>query len=159
MKRIYFFLAAVGVVAAVSPATAGWVAGMVEDEGGPIMQAYVEAGDADIPSDLRLQCLADARVGVRYGMGSDLTAGTVMTGGDQYIFSFSIDGSTRQLSMQLEEMDGAFAAYLKIDDPLFRSLRAGRSLSIDDPTEVYHPVTFSLQGSARAIDQLETACR
>jgi hypothetical protein len=60
--------------------------------------------------------------------------------------------------MQLEEMDGAFAAYLLKSDGLFRALAAGGDLSIDDPTGLYRTVSFTLEGSAHAIGELLDAC-
>ena len=47
---------------------AGWESGMVEDEGGPAMMAWVYGEGGDVPPELRMLC-GDG-VSLRYGMGS-----------------------------------------------------------------------------------------
>lgn len=160
MKPLMFV--AVGFSLAIFASTAakaGWQARLVDEEGGPIMQAYVEGGAAEIPADLRLQCLSSTEIGVRYGYGSDLSADVQLPADGPLTFTLFIDGKARKVSMQLEEMDGAFAAYLPKGDSLFGDLAGGSALSIDDPTGLYHAVSFTLEGSSRAIAALVDACR
>ena len=52
---------------------AGWESGMVEDEGGPVMQAWVLADDGDVPPELRMMC--GDEVMLRYGQGTSLGEG------------------------------------------------------------------------------------
>jgi hypothetical protein len=138
---------------------AAWHSGMVDDEGGQIFQAYVETGDAEYPTDLRLQCLGDGQISVRYGYGSDMSADVELPSDGPLTFTFTIDETRWTIPMQLEEMDGAFAAYMPKTDSLFSGLASGSALSIDDPTGLYHPVRFTLEGSGRALGALRDSCR
>jgi hypothetical protein len=73
-------------------AGAAWQAGMIDDEGGPVMQAYVEAGTGDDPAELRLQCIAGSQIGVRYTSGSELSADIELPSNGPVMFSLAIDG-------------------------------------------------------------------
>lgn len=140
-------------------AVAAWHSGMIDDEGGQVFEAYVETGDAEIPTALRLQCLADSQIGVRYGYGSDMSADVELPAEVPLRFTFTIDGTRWTIPMRLEEMDGAFAAYMSTGDEFFTALASGSELSIDDPTGLYHPVRFTLDGSGRALGALLDLCR
>lgn len=145
-------------IAGTVSAMAVWQSGMVDDEGGPAMQAWVEAGTADVPADLRLMCLSEQQISIRYGVGSDLPTDAVLPVG-ALTFRFTIDGRELVLPMQLEEMDGAFAAYLPLGGELVSALAKGRNLEINDPTGLYHPVSFTLDRAAASIGALRKHCR
>ena len=52
---------------------AGWESGMVEDEGGPVMMAWVQAEGGDVPPELRMMC--GDQLNLRYGQGTSLGEG------------------------------------------------------------------------------------
>jgi hypothetical protein len=143
--------------AALSPAAfaAGWESGMVEDEGGPAMMAWVYAGSGEVPPELRMMC-GDG-VNLRYGQGSDGDeAAEPMT--EPLIFTFDFGETSIPLSMQYEEMDGMFAAYFPLDAPILALLRSAASVSVDDPTGAWHEQAFTLEGSNKAIGALLATC-
>ena len=47
---------------------AGWESGMVEDEGGSVMMAWVYGTGGDVPPELRMMC--GDQVNLRYGQGT-----------------------------------------------------------------------------------------
>jgi hypothetical protein len=102
-------------------ALAGWESGMVEDEGGPTMMAWVEGEGGDVPPELRMMC--GDQVNLRYGMGSGPGEG-VAPGGEPLPFTFDFGDATITLDMQYEEMDGAHAAYFAVDAPILGLLRS-----------------------------------
>lgn len=135
---------------------AGWESGMVEDEGGPVMQAWVEGeGGGDVPPELRMMCFD--QVNLRYSMGSGPAEGAEMpTEPLDFVFDFGTQKVT--LSMQMEEMDGAFAAYIPKTDPTIDLLKSGSAVTVNDPTGLYHPQEFPLSGSSRALATLVKSC-
>ena len=140
------------------PATAhaaGWESGMVEDEGGPVMQAWVEAAGGDVPPELRMMC-GDG-VMLRYGFGSGPGEDVALPDTPQK-FAFDFGDQTITLSMQLEEMDGMFVAYFPATDPILAALKSAASVTVSDPTGTWHPQAFPLTGSSRAIDAVLKTC-
>ena len=140
-----------------STLAAGWESGMVEDEGGPSMQAWVSSeGTGDFPPELRMMCFD--QVNLRYGMGSGIPEGVEMPT-DPLDFVLDFGTEKVKLSMQFEEMDGAFAAYFSKTDPTLALLKSSPSVTVSDPTGLYHNETFSLSGSSKAIAALLASCR
>lgn len=152
-------LTILGVLAGCTAAEAVWQAETVEDEGGAVMQAYVESGDAAVPTDLRLQCLGNSQIALRYSYGSDLPADAHLLGDSPLTFAFAIDVAQRNIAMRFAEMDGAFAAYIPKRDSLISAIASGSMLSINDPTGLYHVVDFTLDGSSHAIAALPNDCK
>jgi hypothetical protein len=137
-------------------ALAGWESGMVEDEGGPTMMAWVEGEGGDVPPELRMMC--GDQVNLRYGMGSGPGEG-VAPGGEPLPFTFDFGDATITLDMQYEEMDGAHAAYFAVDAPILGLLRSHGSVTVDDPTGTWRAQEFTLTGSSAAIAALLATCR
>ena len=153
MRPILFLLASLLIA---SPASAaGWQSGMVEDEGGPVMQAWVEGEGGDVPPELRMMC--GGEVNIRYGFGSGPGEG-VEPAADPLTFTFDFGTQSVRLDMQHEEMDGMFAAYVAPDAPIISLLKSGTSVSIDDPTGTWHAQDFALAGSSAAIARVLASC-
>jgi hypothetical protein len=134
---------------------AGWESGMVEDEGGPAMMAWVYGEGGDVPPELRMMC-GDG-VNLRYGQGSGPGEGIkpVM---EPLTFTFDFGAAKVPLSMQYEDMDGMFAAYFGPDAPILALLRSSSTVTVDDPTGAWHEQDFTLQGSVKAIAALLATC-
>jgi hypothetical protein len=73
-------------------------------------------------------------------------------------FVFGFGGPTVTFNMGLEEYDGAYTAYFPADDPIVELMRTSASMTLSDPTGIWHEQVFSLEGSGRAIDALLKAC-
>jgi hypothetical protein len=131
---------------------AGWTAGMEEDEGGPVMTAWVEGeGPGDFPPMLRMNC-GDG-IGLRYLMSGDSGGPNV-----EDDFLFSTESDEIKLHMRYEEMDGAFAAYFPQSDPVIGLLKGGADLLVTNPAGSYPPQSFTLDGSSDAIEALLKTC-
>ena len=152
MRRIALCLALILV-----PGTAfaaGWVAEMQEDEGGPVMTAYViGAADGAIAPELRMTCSSDG-VALRYLMTGD--AGSP---GSEADFLFENESTQATLHMAYEGMDGAFAAYFPKTDPVITLLETGSDVFVSESTGNYPAQSFPLQGSSKAIDKLLRSCQ
>lgn len=133
-----------------------WDSGMVEDEGGPAMMAWVYGeGGGDVPPELRMMC-GDG-MGLRYGMGSGPGEGIepIM---DPLDFEFDFGTEKLVLEMQYEGMDGMYAAYFPMTAKVIGLLKSSSGVRVSDPTGTYHAQPFSLEGSSRAIDALLKTC-
>ncbi|MEO6012442.1 MAG: hypothetical protein ABIQ30_02510 [Devosia sp.] len=153
MRRL--FLAAAFAAISTASLAAGWQSGMVEDEGGPVMQAWVDGDGGDVPPELRLMC--GDQINVRYSFGS----GPGEEGReypDPLKFDFDFGTETKTLTMQYEEMDGAFAAYIDTKDPFVALLKSGTGVRVSDPTGTWHDQLFPLQGSSKAVDAVLKSC-
>ena len=132
---------------------AEWVAEMVEDEGGPVLTAYVEGdGPGQYPPQLSLTCFDE--VGLRYLPAGDHGAPEMALD-----FAFSTEDEEQTLSMQYEEMDGAFAAYFPKTEKLIGMLEGGSDLLIRSADGSVPPQTFALAGSKAAIETVLAACK
>jgi hypothetical protein len=135
---------------------AGWESGMIEDEGGPVMQAWVQATDSgDVPPELRMMC--GDQVNLRYGQGTSLGEG-VEPIRDPVSFTFDFGDDMFSLDMQYEEMDGMYAAYFEPDSLILGYLRAGDSVAVDVPSGPWPVQEFTLQGSSKAIAAVLKSC-
>jgi hypothetical protein len=135
---------------------AGWESGMVEDEGGPVMQAWVYATESgDVPPELRMMC--GDQVNLRFGQGTSLGEG-VEPIRDPVSFTFDFGDDAISLDMQYEEMDGAYAAYLPPDDLLLGFLRSADNVAVDAPSGPWPVQEFTLKGSSKAIAAVLKSC-
>jgi hypothetical protein len=143
----------------VAPAmAASWQSGMVEDEGGPQMMAWVDGQGGDVPPDLYLMCAGDMGLNLRYSMGSGPGEGIDMPPGP-LDFMFTFGGSAAAtLSMQYEEYDGAYAGYFPKTEAVLALMRGAANMTIGDPTGVWHEQVFPLVGSSAAIDAVLATC-
>ncbi len=135
---------------------AGWDSGMVEDEGGPVMMAWVYATDGgDVPPELRMFC--GDQVSLRYGQGSGSGEGTepIM---EPVTFTFDFGDDILTLDMQYEEMDGMYAAYFAPDSLILGFLRSAAGVGVDAPTGPWPVQEFTLQGSSKAIAAVLKSC-
>ncbi|HWA17893.1 MAG TPA: hypothetical protein VG757_02755 [Devosia sp.] len=148
-------LAAVFASIASAVLAAGWDSGMVEDEGGPAMMAWVYGDGGDVPPELRMMC-GDG-VNLRYGMGSGPGEGTEPVT-EPLTFTFDFGGLLVQLPMQYEDMDGMYSAYVSRDSAIIGLLQFMRTVSIDDPTGTWREQMFTLEGSSKAIGALLATC-
>ena len=125
---------------------AGWESGMVEDEGGSVMQAWVVAENGDVPPELRMMC--GDEVMLRYGQGTSLGEGVEPI---REPVSVTFD-------MQYEEMDGMYAAYFAPDSLIIGYLRSEDSVAVDVPTGPWPVQEFTLAGSSKAIAAVLKSC-
>ena len=153
MRRLILALALLGLPSMAF--AAGWESGMVEDEGGPAMMAWVYGEGGDVPPELRMMC-GDG-VNLRYGFGSGPGEG-VEPAMEQLTFTFDFGSEAIPLSMQYEGMDGMFAAYFAPDAPILGLLRSAATVTVDDPTGTWHEQSFTLAGSGKAIGALLATC-
>src|SRR5881394_1979144 len=125
-------------------AAEGWTAEMEEDEGGPVMVAYVEAAPSgDITPRLRTMCLAGDFI-LRYEPATDTTAEP----GAEADFVFENESTQVSKHMALEEMDGAFAAYFPVSDPMVALLKTGTNVTVSETKGNLPAQSFSLKGSS-----------
>jgi hypothetical protein len=134
---------------------AGWESGMQEDEGGPVMMAWVYGAESGaVPAELRMFC--GDEVSLRYGQGAIAEGSDPVREPVTFTFDFGDDILT--LDMQYEEMDGMYAAYLEPDALLIGFLRSKDSVAVDAPTGPWPVQEFSLEGSSRAISAVLRSC-
>jgi hypothetical protein len=138
---------------------AGWESGMEEDEGGPVMMAWVYGAGGgeggEVPPELRMFC--GGQVSLRYGQGTAAAEGSEpITEPVSFTFDFGDDALT--LDMQYEEMDGMYAAYIEPDALILGFLRSAKSVAVDAPTGSWPVQEFSLQGSSKAISAVLKSC-
>jgi hypothetical protein len=134
---------------------AGWESGMVEDEGGPVMQAWVYGSNSEVPPELRLMC-GDQLV-LRYGQGTSSGEG-VEPIRDPVDFTFDFGDDLISLPLQYEEMDGMYAAYVEPDALIVGFLRSADSVAVDVPNGPWPVQEFTLAGSSKAIAAVLTTC-
>ena len=134
---------------------AGWESGMVEDEGGSVLMAWVYAAQGgDVPPELRMFC--GDQVSLRYGQGA-LPEGSepIM---EPVTFTFDFGDDMIALDMQYEEMDGMYAAYFPADSLIVGYLRSEDSVAVDVPTGPWPVQEFTLSGSSKAIAAVLKTC-
>ena len=132
---------------------AGWTAEMQEDEGGPVMTAYVLGeGAADTAPELRMTCGSDG-ASLRY-----LMVGVGDEPASEADFLFENESTQATLHMIFEEMDGAYAAYFPATDPVIALLKSGSEVLISEKSGNFPAQSFPLQGSSKAIDKLLKSC-
>ncbi len=150
-------VAALALMAVTSAGATEWQSGEVEDEGGPVMSASVSAFEGVESPELRLFCEGQ-EVNLRYAFGSDLAEGADLPTEQPVDFTFTTDKGKATLPLQFEEMDGAYAASVSAKSTIIALLKGGKTLTVDDPTGQYHPVSFPLTGSGKAIAALLATC-
>lgn len=133
---------------------AGWESGMVEDEGGPVMMAWVYAEGAEPTPELRMFC--GGEVSLRYGQGTAAEGTEPITEPVSITFDFGDDMIA--LDMQYEEMDGMYAAYFAPDSLIIGYLRSEDSVAVDVPTGPWPVQEFTLAGSSKAIAAVLKSC-
>ena len=134
---------------------AGWESGMVEDEGGSVMMAWVYGANGDVPPELRMWC--GDQVALRYGQGTSLGEG-VEPIREPVSFTFDFGDDMIALDMQYEEMDGMYAAYFPADSLIVGFLRSEDSVAVDVPTGPWPVQEFTLAGSSKAIAAVLKSC-
>jgi hypothetical protein len=134
-------------------AAEGWIAEMEEDEGGPVMVAYVEAAPTgDVTPMLRTMCFGGDFT-LRYE-----TSTITLEPGTEADFVFKNESTQITKHMALEEMDGAFAAYFPASDPMVALLKTGTDVTVTESKGIMPAQSFSLKGSSKAIATLLKNC-
>lgn len=138
-----------------STALAAWESGMVEDEGGPVMMAWVYGNaPGDVAPELRLACGGD--VMLRFSQGAAFETVAPIT--EPVAFTFDFGDESVTLDLQYEEMDGAYAAYFSPSAPIIGLLRSKDTLAVDAPTGPWPVQEFTLAGSSKAISAVLKSC-
>jgi hypothetical protein len=159
--KLNFAIAALLLSAApVLAASDTWTAEMQEDEGGPVMTAWVDgtgaAGDA-IPPAIRIMCFDE--VSFRFDPGVVAEGEGAMTPGNEADLLLKTDKAELTRHALYEDMDGALAVYVPKDDALIDMLRTGATIDISVPERAAFPVrTFTLKGSSAALATLFASC-
>ena len=135
---------------------AGWESGMIEDEGGPVMMAWVYGENSGAnPPELRMFC--GTELVLRFGHGGTGEEGLEPIR-DPLPHTFDFGEDTLGLDMQYEEMDGMYAAYMAPDAALVALLRSKDTVAVDAPTGPWPVEEFTLAGSSRAISAVLKTC-
>lgn len=149
-------LLAVPFALAATTAFAAWESGMVDDEGGPVMMAWVYGENAGAnPPELRMFC--GNEVSLRFGQGGTGEEG-IDPITDPLSFSFDFGDDVLTLDMQYEEMDGMYAAYVEPDAPVLALLRSEDNVAVDAPLGPWPVEEFTLAGSSKAISAVLKSC-
>jgi hypothetical protein len=127
---------------------------MQEDEGGPVMMAWVYAAEGETAPELRMFC--GDQVSLRYGQGPAAEGTEPIT--EPVSFTFDFGDDMISLDMQYEEMDGMYAAYFPADALIIGYLRSEDSVAVDVPTGPWPVQEFSLAGSSKAIAAVLKSC-
>jgi hypothetical protein len=150
-------LLAVPFVLLASAANAAWESGMQEDEGGPVMMAWVYGAEGgDMSPELRMMCGDEMML--RFGQGA-LPEGESEPITEPVEFTFDFGDDMVALEMQYEEMDGMYAAYFPKDALIIGYLRGKESVAVDAPSGPWPVEEFTLEGSSKAISALLKSCR
>lgn len=135
---------------------AGWESGLQEDEGGPVMMAWVHGAEGgDVPPELRMMC--GDQVNLRYGQGAT-PEGESEPITEPVSFTFDFGDDVVSLDMQYEEMDGMYAAYFPTDALIVGYLRSNDSVAVDAPSGPWPVQEFTLHGSSKAIAAVLKSC-
>jgi hypothetical protein len=155
MRLLSLVVLPVALTIASNAVGAGWESGMVEDEGGKVMQAWVHATNGDVPPELRMMC--GGQVMLRYGQGTSLGEGAEPIT-EPVDFTFDFGDDMISLPMQYEEMDGMYAAYFDADALILGYLRSADTVAVDAPSGPWPVQEFTLQGSSKAIAAVLKTC-
>jgi len=154
MRRLLLVIALLLLPAAAFAAEDKWTAQMEEDEGGPVMVASIDGpAVGDVVPSLRMMCAGDEGVNLRFS-----TSAESAEPGSEADFLFENESTQVTKHMQLEDMDGAFAAYFPPSDPLLALLKTGDQVSVSETAGNYPAQTFPLKGSSKAIAALLKTC-
>ena len=135
---------------------AGWESGMQEDEGGPVMMAWVYGAEGgEVPPELRMMC--GDQVNLRYGQGA-MPEGESEPITEPVGFTFDFGDDVISIDMQYEEMDGMYAAYFPTDALIVGYLRSKDSVAVDAPSGPWPVQEFTLEGSSKAIAAVLKSC-
>jgi hypothetical protein len=132
---------------------AGWESGMQEDEGGPVMMAWVFAGEGNAPPELRMFC--GDQVSLRYGQVASEGAAPIL---DPVSVTFDFGDDVIALDMQYEDLDGMYAAYFPADSLIIGFLRSQQTVAVDLPSGPWPVQEFTLAGSSKAIAAVLKSC-
>jgi hypothetical protein len=132
-----------------------WSAEMLEDEGGPVLTAFVCSDDPG-QSTLALTC-GGGTVWLSLDLAKD--GERVPELEETAVVEFVTDAGIESLSMQHQAMDGMFAASTPVDGALVKKLSAEQGLLVRDTAAAYPAKTFSLAGSAESLRTLAADCR
>ena len=155
MRLLSLAVVPVALTIATASLGAGWESGMQEDEGGPVMMAWVfGAQGGDVPPELRMFC--GSQVSLRYGQGALPEGAEPIL--DPVSFTFDFGDDMLSLDMQYEEMDGMYAAYIEPDALILGFLRSEDSVAVDAPSGPWPVQDFTLQGSSKAIAAVLKTC-
>ena len=155
-------LAALLALAVPLPASAGdcgrWSAEMQEDEGGPVMTAYVCKPAGKASHELRLSCGTDGQLSLRFlpAPTSDDNSSDEPDYSSDFKLTVGKEVFTRKA--HYEAMDGAMVLDFAIDAPLTHRMRFGSELTLADAGGKITGATFSLAGSGAALDKLIATC-
>lgn len=163
MKRLVALLSllplagsgAMTIPATAQEACATWAAEMLEDEGGPVLTAWVCAADRP-DAQLLLNCTAN-RAFIRYDLAAGAEASPELE--EVVDVTFTTEQGEASLPMSYQAMDGRHATDVAADAPLMVLLRGGDGVTIRDVAGRYPERSLSLTGSAAAIGTLLAACR
>ena len=157
-------LTVLAAVALASPAAAAetcgeWSAGMVEDEGGPVMMATTCTLHPEMQSDLMVMCSGKSFY-VRYlsGLVTEAPPSNTETG-YQGEFEIASGADTATVKMVYEEMDGAVTLSTPFDGPIAKMLKTGDTLSIRSKDGFFKPDEFKLRGANKALKTLQDSCK
>jgi hypothetical protein len=129
---------------------------MQEDEGGPVMMAWVYGAEGgDVPPELRMMC--GDQVNLRYGQGAT-REGESEPITEPVSFTFDFGDDVVSLDMQYEEMDGMYAAYVPTDALIVGYLRSKGGVAVDAPSGPWPVQEFTLEGSSKAIAAVLKSC-
>ena len=135
---------------------AGWESGMQEDEGGPVMMAWVYGAEGgDMPPELRMMC--GDQLMLRYGQGAT-PEGESEPIREPVGFTIEFGDDVISLDMQYEVMDGMYAAYFPTDALIVGYLRSKDSVAVDAPSGPWPVQEFTLEGSSKAIAAVLRSC-
>jgi hypothetical protein len=135
---------------------AGWESGMVEDEGGEVMMAWVYGAEGgEVPPELRMMC--GDQLMLRYGQGAT-PEGEPEPIMEPVSFTFDFGDDVISLDMQYEGMDGMYAAYFPTDALIVGYLRSKDSVAVDAPSGPWPVQEFTLEGSSKAIAAVLRSC-
>jgi hypothetical protein len=162
MVRIaVFVLLMIGTAGWALPAAAGdagtcaWSAQIEEDEGGPVMVAAAcEEGETQ-QAPVRLMCGEGINVRLYPGAPLDSNFSALDARLD---FAFAAEGKAVARNFVYEDLDGAYAAYLAVDDDLVALLKSAPSVTVTETGKRYSPMAVGLVGSSAAIATLVRSC-
>jgi hypothetical protein len=142
------------------PALAGecdhWTAKMEEDEGGSVMMAHICAPAGKASHELYVQCGAPGELSFRYTPVAP--KGYPPTDNYETKLEFSMDQEMFTYPARFEEMDGAIAAYVKIDTPFISVLQTQKEVMLADTNNNAIGATFTLKGSKAALAKVIADC-
>jgi hypothetical protein len=78
---------------------------------------------------------------------------------DKVTLDYVIDGKSHVVQSQYEELDGAFAADVEVNDPLVKAMKTGRTATVTLKNTKVPTYTVPLKGTGKALEKLVRACQ